>query len=144
MSKENVDLVRAGYDALNRRDLSGLIELVGPQVELHSVISPLEGGRAFRGTEGFREYVALISAALVDVTWEVERITDIDDEQVIAYVHMRGQGTTSGAEIDHRSFAVFKLHAGKVLRIDSYTDEELALAAVRRGSRQRFRRLPGA
>jgi ketosteroid isomerase-like protein len=130
MSQQNVDLVKAGYDALNRRDMSGLIELVDPQVESMSVISPLEGGRAFRGTDGLREYLALISEALVDVTWEVERIIDIDDEQVIACVRVHGQGTTSGTEIDQRSFAVIKLRAGKVLRIDSYLDEAQALEAV--------------
>jgi ketosteroid isomerase-like protein len=130
MSRENVDLVKAGYDALNRRDLSAMLEFLDPDGVFNSVVGPLEGGDAFRGPEGAREYLAAISEAFVDITWEVERITDVDDEHVIAYVRGRGRGTTSGAGFDQRSFAVIKFRGGKVLRIDSYPDEAQALEAV--------------
>jgi ketosteroid isomerase-like protein len=130
MSRENVDLVKAGYDALNRRDVSAMLEFVDPDAVFNSVVGPLEGGDAFRGPEGAREYLAAISDAFADITWEVERITDVGDEQVIAYVRQRGRGTTNGAGFDQRFVAVFKFRGGKVLRMDSYPDEAQALEAM--------------
>ena len=133
MSQQNVDLVKAGYDALNRRDVSAMVEFLAPDAVLSSLFGPLEGGDAFRGPEGVREYVAAISDAFEDVSWEVERLTAVDDEHVIAYVRGRGRGTTSGAEVDQRSVAVFMFRDGKVARVDSYSDEAQALEAVALG-----------
>ena len=130
MSQGNVGVVRAGYDALNRRDVSAVLDFLDPDAELSSLIGPLEGRDSFRGHGGAREYLALISGALADVTWEVERITDVDDEQVIAYVRVRGRGATSGAGIDQRSVAVFRFRGGKVMKVDSYMHEAEALEAA--------------
>jgi ketosteroid isomerase-like protein len=130
MSQDNVGVVRASYDALNRGDVSSVLDFADPDAKFNSLIGPLEGGDSFRGPEGGREYLALMSGAFADVTWEVEHITEVDDEQVIAYVRVRGRGATSGAGIDQRTVAVFKFRDGKVLSVDSYMHEAEALVAV--------------
>jgi ketosteroid isomerase-like protein len=60
-----------------------------------------------------------------------ERVTEVDDEQVIAYVRVRGRGTASGVDIDEHTVAVCRVRGGKALRVDSYMHESEALDAMR-------------
>jgi ketosteroid isomerase-like protein len=128
MSAENVELVQAVFAALNQRDESTLLDLLHADVELNSAISPLEG--PFRGHKGVRAYLASISRSFENLVWEVERITEVNDEQLIAYVCARGQGTASGVGVDLHMVVVYRVRSGKALRIDSYLDESAALEAV--------------
>jgi ketosteroid isomerase-like protein len=128
MSQENVELVQAVFAALNQGDESALHDLLHGDVELNSAISPLEG--AFRGHDGVRAYLASISGSFENLVWEVERITEVDDEQLIAYVCARGQGTASGVGVELHMVVVCRLRSGKALRIDGYLDESEAREAV--------------
>jgi ketosteroid isomerase-like protein len=128
MSLENVELVYASFAALNQRDVQALLDLLDRDVELNSAISPLEG--AFRGHEGIRAYLATIWGPFQSLIWEVERVTGVDDEQLIAYVRAHGRGATSDAGIEQHMVVVYRVRRGKALRIDSYLHESEALDAM--------------
>jgi ketosteroid isomerase-like protein len=36
MSQENVEIVRRGFDAFDRGDLEGVLDLLGPEFEFHT------------------------------------------------------------------------------------------------------------
>jgi ketosteroid isomerase-like protein len=54
MSQENVEVVRAGFEAYNRGDVDALLGLLDPQVEWTDQF--VEGG-TFRGREGVHEFL---------------------------------------------------------------------------------------
>ena len=51
VSQENVELVHAGLDALNRGDWDAVLELLDPEVEWETTGQFVEGG-VYRGREG--------------------------------------------------------------------------------------------
>jgi SnoaL-like domain len=57
MSQENVEAYKRAVDAINRRDIEGLIEELHPAVEWRDVFGLMLGGEArmYRGHEGVRE-----------------------------------------------------------------------------------------
>jgi ketosteroid isomerase-like protein len=58
VSQENVDAVRAWVAALNRRDLSALLEIADPSVEYVSYLASVSGGAGtYRGHPGIRHFL---------------------------------------------------------------------------------------
>jgi ketosteroid isomerase-like protein len=129
MSQENVEVVRAAILALNRKDVETMLELFDPAVQLNSVLSPLEG--TFQGHVGVRSYLATIFGGEFEgASFEIERIIEGDDDQVLAGVRARGRGVASGVAIDQVFWSVFKIQNGKVIKSDSYERESDALEAL--------------
>jgi ketosteroid isomerase-like protein len=54
MSQENVELVKAAYEAFNRRDLDTMLALAHDEVVVESRLVAIEGG--YRGLEGVRRW----------------------------------------------------------------------------------------
>jgi hypothetical protein len=69
-------------------------------------------------------------------TWEAFRIEadefrELDDERVLVFAHYSGQGKTSGLEIGQMRMTattLLNIRDGKVVRLVTYWDRELALA----------------
>ena len=56
MSQENVELIRAGYDALNRRDHEAWISTLCPDIELHELPTNPDSS-VFRGHDEARKWI---------------------------------------------------------------------------------------
>ena len=56
----------------------------------------------------------------------VDDYREVDDERVLALIHFRGRGKTSGLEIATKGAALFQLRGGKVTRIVHYWDRDRA------------------
>jgi hypothetical protein len=52
MSQENVEVIRAAIEAMNRRDIDGVLRLMDPGVRFEHRLAALEGN--FVGVEGVR------------------------------------------------------------------------------------------
>jgi ketosteroid isomerase-like protein len=129
MSTQNVALAHEVIDAVERRDLSRLIDLTDPEVEWRSVFAELGEGGLYRGHAGMRRYVKDISDA-----WEIVRL-DVDDELAVADVavlvgriHYRGKG--SGVEAESPAGYMLKFHQGRVICFRAFREPERALEAV--------------
>jgi ketosteroid isomerase-like protein len=94
MSEENVEIVRAGYEAVARRDMDAIAALirehVAPDFEFESAMT----AQVYRGAQGVRD--------LADDLWEtldyvpaVEEMIDFG-ERVVAVLRISGRGTGSG------------------------------------------------
>lgn len=77
MSQENVELAYRSYDAVNRRDLDGLLALMDDDVEAVSRITAMEGG--LRGHDGMRRWWDSWFSAFPDYTIEVVEVRDRAD-----------------------------------------------------------------
>jgi ketosteroid isomerase-like protein len=115
MSEENVGIVRHLLDAWNRRDIDGLIALVGPEVEYVNSPTAVEPGTR-RGLDEV--------AAVARTQWET-----LDGRQVIDRLHDRGdeiisEGRVSGlmpgseTRIDTPVLMSWTISDGQVIRIE--------------------------
>jgi steroid delta-isomerase-like uncharacterized protein len=128
MPENNVEIVREGFDAFNRRDIDRLVSLCARDCEWLPFRAQLEG-ITYRGHEGVRRFVGDM-----DEDWSSFRIDPVDlrvaGERVVAIGQVTGRGPGSGVDIDLIGGFVFELRDGRITRLTSYSDASDALAAV--------------
>ena len=131
MSQENVELVRRVYEAFTRRDVAALADYSHEDLEWVSVLAAVDGEAAvFRGRETWVNYFAVM-----DETWDGWQVAELQlrdagDDRVAAIFHWHGTGRQSGALIHQEVGITYRIRAGKVWRIRSYSDPSEALEAV--------------
>ena len=127
MSQQNVEVVRAAYDAYNARDMDALRELYDPDA---IIVRALDGwpepgpfvGRdnVVRGFEDLRE------------TWDsdsLENVRLIDaGDRVVARHTWRGIGR--GPEVNMDQAVIFTLRKGKIFLLEYFWDHAEALETV--------------
>jgi ketosteroid isomerase-like protein len=132
MSTENVELVRAIYDAVARRDSATVLELYDPDVEWDGTRLPearLVEPRIIRGHERLQRLFREWYEAWETVEDVCEELIDAGD-QVISIVTRRGRGRASGVEITGRRAGVWTIRNGKIARVVWFTSLEEAFAAA--------------
>jgi uncharacterized protein len=127
-SQQDLDTVRRGYDAFNRRDVETLLEAFHPEAEWHPLLAEL-GGRTYRGHEGVRSMIEEIDDSWDSFRTEVERIVDAG-EHIFVFAHTSARGKASGVEADLDVVTVVEMRDGRALRVWSYATLEEALAAA--------------
>ncbi len=136
MSQENVEIVRRGIEAAFRRpepDLATLGELYHPDHEFVSLIATLEGG-SHRGLSGFRDWLMKMDETVGSHSM-VERVTEIDEDRVLAITPTRFQGMSSGVTLPEQQVAsIVTVQDGKIIRSEAYSSPAEALRAVGRAT----------
>ncbi len=130
MSRENVEVVRAIYEAWERGDYTST-EWADPQIEFVIAGGPSPG--RWKGltemAQGEREFLS----AWEDYRLRADEFRDLDDERVLVLIHHRGRGKTSDMELTDMQATggtLFHLRDGRVTRLVLYWDRERALEAV--------------
>jgi ketosteroid isomerase-like protein len=128
MSRESVEIVRAGLDAWNRRDWDAALAQIDPDVEWHlsGAVPDLPG--SYYGHQGVREFWRAWTGAWAQITADVERLIDLGDN-VLVLAHFRA-GSRDEITVDQPVAFLFTLRGGMVVRFKSYWDREEAFAAV--------------
>ena len=131
MSQENVEALKRGTAAYNRRDAEALVEELDPEVEWHPALQTMFGGEAtvYRGHDGVRELLREVDDALAEIHVEYSEVRDSGD-QVVATGRVRTRGRASGAVTEAPLGFVADFRNGKVTRIRTYLDPEDALEAA--------------
>jgi ketosteroid isomerase-like protein len=94
MSQENVELLYRSYDAVNRRELDGLLALMDDDVEAVSRIAAMEGG--LHGHDGMRRWWESWLGAFPDYKIEVDEVRDRGD---FVFAALRAQGHGAGSQL---------------------------------------------
>jgi ketosteroid isomerase-like protein len=132
MSQENVNVVRAAYDAWNRGSLETALSLLDPQVEVFPPPDFPEAG-SHRGLNEVRHWAEDFLQAWGEVRAEPERFIDAG-QQVVVTLRYYGRGKESGAEVRGAvvDAHVWTLRNGKVEKLQMYqgTDEALEAAGL--------------
>ncbi len=129
MSEENVEIVRAAFDAWNRGDSDAWISAWDEQGVFHPLRAELEGG-AYRGHDGLRRFIEEMAAEWEEVRFEVDEIRDTG-ERMVASGRIRARGRASGMDLDVPLGVVGILQQGKIVYARFYSDPAEALAASR-------------
>src|SRR5262249_55963479 len=132
VSQENIDLVRRGFDAFNRADLSMVPEALHEDYELHAALYTMLGGKStvFRGHAGYREFFQDLTESFSEFKIEVTEIQDLG-ERVVVIGRLSGRGRASGAEFELPIGYLIEFKDGKILRQDDYLNPEEAIDAAR-------------
>src|SRR5687767_747754 len=95
MSHENVELMRQGIDAMNRRDFDAVLGSMDPEVKFEHRLASLEG--TFVGIDGIRRWFAELER--IFESWDIDcpDIRDLGD-RVLALGTLVATGTESGVE----------------------------------------------
>jgi ketosteroid isomerase-like protein len=121
MSQQDIETVRDGYDAFNRKDLSAVLALYDPQIEWIEA----GGGRApagtFRGPQSVAsEVFAKVPQNFDDFRADPEQFIDAG-EHVVVVGRFRGKAR-SGATLDAPFVHVYRMRNGKSVHFQNYVD----------------------
>jgi ketosteroid isomerase-like protein len=127
---KTVELAQAGFDAFNRGDVAGVLALLDPEVEVHSVAEVGEEG-TYYGHQGYIEWTGIWLDAWSEFRVELQEIEEVDDENVLVHSRQWGRGKGSGVEVEQNGIYLFTVKDGLATRLHLYPDREAALAAAR-------------
>jgi ketosteroid isomerase-like protein len=117
------EVVRRYIDALNRRDLPAMLDLVDPDVELLTRRGPR------RGHDGVRAWLGEPYKEL-----DVERVVDrvqVAGHIVVASGRIRHRWRESGEVADETDVAILaEVEHDKIVRLQTFADEATALTAA--------------
>jgi ketosteroid isomerase-like protein len=125
--EENVELVRAGYEAFNRRDFDSALEGADESTTWRPFFSVetdlLTGKEAIRAAWQNQ-------ADLLDLRIEVEEVTALDEERVLAVARWIGHGPASGAVVEQTNAQVFTVVDGELRSVETYPSRDKAVSAA--------------
>jgi ketosteroid isomerase-like protein len=122
----NVETLRRGYAALNRGDLSAVLELLDPDIEWHEPAHSPDAG-THRGRDSFERFLRGWMESFDGFRVEPERVVE-RGEDIVAVVHQTGTGRASGLEVEARLAHVWTVANGRAIRWEAVPDIDAALA----------------
>jgi ketosteroid isomerase-like protein len=128
MSEENVEIVRRCAEAMNRRDLSQLLELFDRDSVYHPRADEPDPSPHV-GRDAYEQLVGGFLESFSEISFEIMELIDAGDH-VIASTVLRGRGSASGADVSDGYVFVYKLRDGLIVEGWEYRTKEEALEAV--------------
>jgi len=125
MGEADVETLKRGYAALNRGDLSVVLELLDPEIEWHEPAPSPEAG-AHRGRDSFERFLRGWLESFDAFRVDPERVVERGDDLVVI-VRQSGTGRSSGLHVDARLAHVWTVANGKAVRWEAVAEPEAAL-----------------
>ena len=124
MSHENIEVVRAGFEAWN--DMDALREMLDPEVTLRPVEDWPEPG-PYEGPDAVMRWLGQLRD-----TWDADALeaTDFIDAADRVIVRFTWRGVGHGPQSDMEFTGVWTVRKGKVRGIDFFWDHQEALEAA--------------
>ena len=129
MSRENVEILRRGYEALAAGRLE--FDTIHPEVEWRGPAEFPDLAEPHYGHEGVKQYMAKLGEMFDDYRMVAEEFIDVSADQVLVISREGGRGKSSGAEVEtHPTAHLWTFRDGKAVRMQSYWERSDALEAV--------------
>jgi ketosteroid isomerase-like protein len=130
MSAENIDVVRAATEAMQRGDAEGALAALDPEIEWHATVGGVDEGRVARGhhevAQGFLDYFEVWER----IELRAEDFIDVGGEEVVVFFHEVAKGRKSGIVVETDTGTINTVRDGKIVRVRSYMDRDEALRAA--------------
>jgi ketosteroid isomerase-like protein len=129
MSEENLDLVRRGLDAYQRRDVQGMCDVAHAQCELFTFTVGVVEAQPFVGHAGIANWMSHELEPWEEWRLEPGEIREVGERVLVrTTVTARGQG--SSVKLTADAGVVFEFQDGRIMRLWSYLNWNDALEAV--------------
>jgi ketosteroid isomerase-like protein len=132
MSQENVEIMRAAFEAWNARDMEAVFAHFHPELVYHPRADEPDPSPHV-GRDAYERLVYGFIDTFSEVTIEILEVIDAGDHVItstVLHVVLRGQGSASGAGVSDTYVFVFKLRDGLVVEGWEYRTKQEALEAV--------------
>ena len=130
MSQQNVQIIRAAFEAWEGAGMVAVLDFLAPDIEW-KVRVDLPDAQLYRGHEGIRELMSHFDEVMEDMWFEHQDLIPVGDDQVLAPLRWGGRGKGSGMDFDEdREAWVFTVRAGKIARVEEFATREQALTDV--------------
>jgi ketosteroid isomerase-like protein len=127
LSESDVAVVRTFYDAVARKDVDAILDVLDPQVVWRTPES-LPWGGTFHGHEGFREFFGKLVQEPVDNRREVEEYLDAGD-RIVTQLRLFGRAKDGDTETEVPEVHVWTVRNGKIVDLEAIFDTGTALGA---------------
>ena len=127
MSQENVEVVRAGFEAWNAGDMDAYGELLDPDVIIRVPEGWPEPGPFVGREAALREFKQARDAWAVDAAEMISDFVDVGDRVVMRFI-WRGKG--SGPEASIELSCLYTVRNGKHMAFEFFWDHKEALEAA--------------
>ena len=118
MSQENVERLKAAYDAINRGDFGAAVAIAHPEIEFVRVA----GLTPVRGVNAFREWMepdALEAQSFEPISFSA------NGNKVLVHQHNKFRGPGSGIEMEGDFWGVWTFDdEGRVTKVEAFLDHE--------------------
>jgi ketosteroid isomerase-like protein len=127
MSQENVEIVKAAYDAFNREDWDASLKAAAPgfEMDFSRAVGPWRG---VFGLDQSRRLMEEFSETWESARWEPDEFIEAGDLVVVPLTgHLKGRG---GIEVVGHTAWVWTIRNGAIDRAEMYQERQDALEAV--------------
>jgi ketosteroid isomerase-like protein len=124
MSEENVQIAQHVLEACASGNLDAALAHADPEI----VWNPTQEGQV-EGLTAVRATMERWEDSFENLVVTYEESIDAGD-RVVLKTHVTGCGRESGVEVEDRTYMVWSLRRGKVLRMDEFTERADALEAA--------------
>lgn len=132
MPRDQLDVVREAFEALNRRDGRALEALMEDQAEWRPLLTA--GGelerRVYRGPAGLMEYWRDLDALFEETRLQPVHLEAVGDRHVLFAGRAAGRGSASGVPVDIAIWALFEVRDGRIAGATGHRTEAEARQAA--------------
>ena len=129
MSQENVEIVRAMYEAANAGDkLDANFEVLAPDVEFHVSGAFPDLNPVYRGHEGVKQLNNALNEPWTALSLDPEKFIDAG-ARVLVFSQFRARGR-DGMEMRRHLANLWTMRHRKIVRMEAFADQESALEAA--------------
>jgi ketosteroid isomerase-like protein len=130
MSEENVEIIRRGFETMQRDGWQTLFSLIDPEFELTTPPDLAMEPDTYRGEAGLRRYFESFEDAMEDIQIVPEGEFLGAGDKVFVPFRLSARGRETGIEATQHAFQVWTMRAGKGLRVEIFASREQALEAA--------------
>jgi ketosteroid isomerase-like protein len=129
MSQENVEIVRAAYEAFERGDLNAVSQLHDPAIEWQTSAEDPDAA-THRGRVAVRRYFENYMETFPGFRAELEECVTAPDGRVFTTTRYTGRARASGMDMDWRQSVVYTIKSDLIIRAEEYFDRAEGLEAA--------------
>jgi len=129
VSEARIDILRAGYEAFNRRDWAAMFQAAAPDFEMITAARVTNPG-TYHGTDAAMQVMEDLFEPFEEVSAEPEEFLTASGDRIVTLVIMRFRPYGTTAFVENRIAHVWTFRDGAVTRMHVFPERENALEAV--------------